>query len=443
MDEEFLYGRQLPETVISHNLRNAPNIEKRPAVLKRGKYIYCQRCGNKTVRDEVALPSQRYYCPHCILLGRVATHNLLYSIPEPHHFLKITSSPLTWQGTLSKLQAICSSELLEVAQTGGKHLMWAVTGAGKTEMLFETIAWALQKGRRIALASPRVDVCNELYPRFKQAFNNIDIILLHGKQNEKYRYTQLVICTTHQLLRFFRAFDILIIDEVDAFPFVGDKGLAYAADNALTEKGTLIYLTATPSRKLLQQIRKKQLTVSYLPLRFHGYLLPEPIIILDSQLKVFKKKNKLSRKIIKIIKRWESEGYQFLIFVPKISLLEPVYQSVKKILKHDTTGTTVFSGDIQRIKKVSDMRKLKYRYLITTTILERGVTFPALNILILKADDTNFTVSALVQIAGRVGRSFKRPEGDIYFACSEYSRNVKAAVAQIKFLNKKGSKVQK
>lgn len=29
---------------------------------------------------------------------------------------------------------------------------------------------------------------------------------------------QLVICTTHQLMKYYQAFDLLIIDEVDSFP---------------------------------------------------------------------------------------------------------------------------------------------------------------------------------------------------------------------------------
>ena len=251
-------------------------------------------------------------------------------------------------------------------------LFRSVTGAGKTEMLFETINWALQTGKRVGFASPRVDVCNELFPRLQAAFAKTPMILLHGHAKESYRYTQLVVATTHQLLRFYQAFDLLIIDEVDAFPFVDDPGLHYAANNALIPGGTLVYLTATPSRKLLAAVKKKELSVSYLPLRFHGYLLPTINLVAVAKLRSQLDEGILNSKIKKILLRWQEEGYQFLVFVPRIALLKPVYQAIANLLKPELKGQTVYASDSQRIEKVAKMRAQEYRYLVTTTILERG-----------------------------------------------------------------------
>ena len=112
--------------------------------------------------------------------------------------------------------------------------MWAVTGAGKTEMLFAVLHQTYKKGGRIALASPRVDVCLELFPESKRFFLTKQL-LYHGNSQEAYRYTKLVICTTHQLLKFHQAFDLLIVDEVDSFPFVNNEHLYYGVRNARKE----------------------------------------------------------------------------------------------------------------------------------------------------------------------------------------------------------------
>ncbi|KHF29008.1 Transcription-repair-coupling factor [Anoxybacillus sp. BCO1] len=53
--------------------------------------------------------------------------------------------------------------------------------------------------------------------------------------------------------------------------------------------------------------------------------------------------------------------------------------------------------------------------LVTTTILERGVTVPNIDVAVFGAEQPIFTESALVQIAGRVGRSAQYPTGDIRF----------------------------
>ncbi len=156
------------------------------------------------------------------------------------------TAPLTWTGQLTPLQAGCSSQIRQYFKSREDHLMWSVTGAGKTEMLFEGIAWAIANGLRVAIASPRVDVCLELAPRLKQAFSTTDQVVLYGDMPDDYRYCQLTICTTHQLLRFYHAFDVLVIDEVDAFPYAADPGLHFAVQQAKKTAGAALYLTATP-----------------------------------------------------------------------------------------------------------------------------------------------------------------------------------------------------
>ncbi|KLD60563.1 competence protein ComF, partial [Lactiplantibacillus plantarum] len=81
----------------------------------------------------------------------------LYHMPEPNAFA--TVPVCTWQGTLTPVSDTHPTlpTANSVAHKG--HLVWAVTGAGKTEMLFPGIAWALAHQWRVAIASPRVDVC--------------------------------------------------------------------------------------------------------------------------------------------------------------------------------------------------------------------------------------------------------------------------------------------
>ena len=50
-------------------------------------------------------------------------------------------------------------------------LLYAVTGAGKTEMMFEGIRIARQMGHNIAIVSPRVDVIIEISHRIKDALS--------------------------------------------------------------------------------------------------------------------------------------------------------------------------------------------------------------------------------------------------------------------------------
>lgn len=81
------------------------------------------------------------------------------------------------------------------------------------------------------------------------------------------------------------------------------------------------------------------------------------------------------------------------------------------------------------------MRNEKVAFILTTTILERGVTFPNVDVLVIGAEDRVFTESALVQIAGRAGRSPKYPTGDVIYFHDGQSLAMKKAVQQIKKMN--------
>ena len=430
---EMFYGRQT--TAIScrtdeEKLNGLPCLEKRPAVKIDGKRLFCQRCGKKTPLREVLLPNGDFYCPHCIMLGRMSTSTTLYSIREPNAFPKYGPGVLSWHGKLSNQQKTASDALLKAASLPGDHLLWAVTGAGKTEMTFATLQDALIKGRRICFAAPRIDVINELFPRLKAAFATVDIVCLHSRSDSKYRYTPFVLCTTHQLMRFYHAFDLMIIDEVDSFPFLGNESLEYAAGNALKAGGTRLFLTATPDEKLQVKIKKK-------PVRFHQNPLPVPQVVCCFRLREKLFSEEIPGAVKKSLTEFEDEGYPFLVFVPTIDLLEKVHESLRKVLPESCSGTTVHAGDPERIEKVQAMRDGRCQYLVTTTILERGVTFPKLNVLVLCADSSEFNLPALVQIAGRAGRSSERPDGHVRFFCDNYTRRIKGSIEQIRRMNRK------
>ena len=395
MDLENYYGRRVLAS--RHEVKQS-GIQELPTIRIDAGNIRCYRCNHVTAKSLGALPQGEFYCPHCINLGRVSTLNKFYHVPEPNQFT-VTEPVLTWKGKLSPLQQQASEKISRGMADHVQQLLWAVTGAGKTEMMFAGIAAAIERGERIGIASPRVDVCLELFPRLKAAFANCDIALLHGRQELPYHYVQLTICTTHQLLRFYHAFDNLIIDEVDAFPYAANASLLYATKQAIKENGGCLYLTATPGDALLREIKSKRLVVNYLPLRYHGHLLPQIKVRLAFGWRRRLERQQLPPQVIQQLHETLKEGHHFLLFVPHIADLA----LVEAALRHSFTTfrfATVHASDLERLEKVKKMRDGDYDFLVTTSILERGVTFPEIDVYVLGADDPVFSSSALVQIAG-------------------------------------------
>ncbi|WP_432775487.1 helicase-related protein [Limosilactobacillus reuteri] len=436
MDLENYYGRRVLAS--RHEVKQS-GIQELPTIRIDAGNIRCYRCNHVTAKSLGALPQGEFYCPHCINLGRVSTLNKFYHVPEPNQFT-VTEPVLTWKAKLSPLQQQASEKISRGMADHVQQLLWAVTGAGKTEMMFAGIAAAIERGERIGIASPRVDVCLELFPRLKAAFANCDIALLHGRQELPYHYAQLTICTTHQLLRFYHAFDNLIIDEVDAFPYAANASLLYATKQAIKENGGCLYLTATPGDALLREIKSKRLVVNYLPLRYHGHLLPQIKVRLAFGWRRRLERQQLPPQVIQQLQETLKEGHHFLLFVPHIADLA----LVEAALRHSFTTfrfATVHASDLERLEKVQKMRDGDYDFLVTTSILERGVTFPEIDVYVLGADDPVFSSSALVQIAGRAGRSQSRPTGRVIFWINCNCRQVNQAVSQVKYLNRKGQRL--
>ena len=85
---------------------------------------------------------------------------------------------------------------------------------------------------------------------------------------------------------------------------------------------------------------------------------------------------------------------------------------------------------------LESMRDETYQFMLTTTILERGVTFRDIDVLVIGAEDRTFTEAALIQIAGRAGRHKDFPTGEVLFLHYGQTKALKSAIRQIKKMNR-------
>lgn len=442
--EEILYGRQVLEKELPLDIFkkiDSGQVETLSGFIENGNKWFCRRCGSKVAPlvPSFCLCNQPCgYCTECIQMSKVKLCSKFYHLKEVNNFTKI-DHPLEWKGDLSAQQAQASADIIHTINQKETRLIWAVAGAGKTEMLFEGIQFALKKGFRIGLASPRVDVCLELYPRIQAAFPQVGISLLYGGQEENYQYNQLTIATTHQLLRFKEAFDLLIIDEIDAFPYDIDHALQHAAEQSRKKKSALIYLSATPNRQMQQMVKRKKLQATILPARYHGFPLPLPLAKACPKWETDLLSGKASNKIFKHMDQLLKNHKKFLVFIPNIKWCMQWEQVLKK--KYSNYNfQCVHSKDPNRKEKVIEMRNGDLDFLVTTTILERGVTFINIDVIVIGACDRIFTEASLVQISGRAGRSPQYPKGQVTFYYKTISLAMKRAIKQIKFMNQQARK---
>lgn len=438
-EKSLLYGREITEKEWQGERGFLQNVKQRPGFQKIKSNWYCQRCGTNDHNQQIHAPCQCgvncFYCAACLNMGKIKKCSVLYSLPEPNQFPLTSKKLLNWEGILSGEQTRASKDIVKTILEKKTRLIWAVAGSGKTEMIFAGIEECLLKKGRVCIASPRIDVCLELAPRIQAAFPTVPQVVLYGKAPERYFYAPLVIATTHQLLRFREAFDLLIIDEVDSFPYHNDKVLYFGAEKSRKKEGTVLYLTATPPNELLKNVKEGSLEATILPARYHGHPLPEASCIwLGDWRQDILKQNKRAR-FLRILEKEFSQNRQFLLFLPHISLMKKLEEWLHNLYPHKTF-TSVSAKDLERVEKVKRMREREFDFLMTTTILERGVTFRDIDVFVLGAEDSIFTEASLVQIAGRAGRHKDFPTGTVWFGHFGYTKAIKKAVRQIKDMNK-------
>ncbi|VHI62630.1 helicase conserved C-terminal domain protein [Streptococcus pyogenes] len=148
-------------------------------------------------------------------------------------------------------------------------------------------------------------------------------------------------------------------------------------------------------------------------------------------------RQKLPPKILKYLKKQRKTGYPLLIFLPTIIMAESVTAILKELLPAEQIAC-VSSQSQNRKEDITAFRQGKKTILITTIILERGVTFPQIDVFVLGSHHRVYSSQSLVQIAGRVGRSIDRPDGTLYFFHEGISKAMLLARKEIKEMNYKG-----
>lgn len=427
MKIEDTYGRLLTKSQMTDDLYKIA--QEIPAIEKQNGAYVCFRCGSVIDQKLWRLSEDVLYCRACIQLGRLRSDQKLYAIAQQDFE---GQEVLNWKGTLTSYQQEVSDGLIQAVKENQNALVHAVTGAGKTEMMYQVVANSIKNGKAVCIATPRIDVCIELYRRMKEDFS-CPISLLHG-ESEPYFRTPLVIATTHQLLKFYKAFDLLIIDEVDAFPYVDNTVLYKAAQNAIKKEGNTLYLTATSTDELDKKVKKKEVSRYSLPRRFHGNPLVVPEIKWVSKIRQKIEKGKIPHNLLQLIKQQRQTTYPLLLFVSEIELGKQLKDILTKYFSKEKLGF-VSSKTKDRLRIVEEFRNRAVSILVSTTILERGVTFPLVDVFVIESNHRLFTKSTLVQISGRVGRSKERPTGQLLFLADGNTKAMKKAVKEIKEMN--------
>lgn len=373
----------------------------------------CKRCLNEDPKYFYK-GSNGYYCRKCIRFKRI----LIEEEAEPFDYsVNPNSFQYSFSYKLTKKQKKVSKEC-RIALLKNDVLLHCVCGAGKTELTVESISSYLKRGMKVCYAISRKEVVKELAYRFSKIFTNANVISVYGGKT-KVLSGDLIVCTTHQLFRYYKTFDLLILDEVDAFPLKDNDTLMKIAINSC--KGRIIYSTATINDFLNKYLQVRPYKEIKLLSRPSG----KPIIVP----KVYY--GPMFLHIFYLYKLIHTMTNQCIIFVQTKKICRILFSFFKYIC----SCTYVYSDLNERDKNIKDFKDKKYQFIFATTVLERGITILDVNVIVLNIKENMFDEASLIQMTGRVGRNYVNPYGDAYILTNHKSKEIDNCIKHLKEAN--------
>ena len=173
------------------------------------------------------------------------------------------------------------------------HLLYGVTGSGKTEVYLHAIAGALARGEQALVLVPEIALTPQLVARFERRFK-ARLAVMHSGLTDRERLgawrsarngaAQIIIGTRSAVFTPFARLGLIVVDEEHDASFKQQEGFRYSArDLAIVRAqrlGAPIVLgSATPSLETLARARRPAESLLSLPQRAGGAQPPRLALI--------------------------------------------------------------------------------------------------------------------------------------------------------------------
>jgi primosomal protein N' (replication factor Y) len=168
-------------------------------------------------------------------------------------------------------------------------LLDGVTGSGKTEVYFEAVAKALEKGRQVLVMLPEIALSSQWLERFRARFGAAPLVW-HSELGQRARRetwravatgeARIVVGARSALWLPFAELGLIVVDEEHDGAFKQEDGVIYHARDMAVMRARfaqcpLILSSATPSLESLANVTAGRYGSLHLPDRHGGAELPE------------------------------------------------------------------------------------------------------------------------------------------------------------------------
>ena len=238
--------------------------------------------------------------------------------------------PMARLATLTEFQQQASDKIRRLLGAFNPMLLDGVTGSGKTEVYFDSIADILANDStaQILVLVPEITLTPQWLQRFKERFGFTPYLWhTHIKNSQRHNTwwqvhrgsSKVVVGARSALFLPFRNLKFIVVDEEHDPSYKQSEQFFYhgrdmAVALAHHWKCPVVMASATPSLETWQNVKEKKYTVSCLPHR-HGQQPMPPIKLINLTKEKLEKDRFLAPSLLNEVKNAVSRGEQALLFL--------------------------------------------------------------------------------------------------------------------------------
>jgi transcription-repair coupling factor (superfamily II helicase) len=286
-------------------------------------------------------------------------------------------------------------------------------GFGKTEVAMRAAFKVASHGKQVAFLCPTTILADQHYKNFKKRMEKfpLEIALIsrfEQKKEQKETAEKLksgridIIIGTHRLLSRdieFKNLGLLIIDEEQRFGVKQKEKLKHFHTDV-----DVLSLSATPIPRSLYMAMSniRDMSQIYTP---PPNRQPVETLIMPYDKNVLKEN----------IKKGTEKGGQIYFLHNRIQTIEKTFSEIRKLAPKIKVRVAHSRIPEQSLRKImNDFSEKKFDMLLATTIIENGLDFPNVNMLIVE-NAARLGLSQAYQIRGRIGRSERKAKAIFFY----------------------------
>lgn len=209
------------------------------------------------------------------------------------------------------------------------HLIFGVTGSGKTEVYMEIISNVIQKGKEAIVLIPEIALTYQTIKRFYKRFGN-QVSIINSKLSAGEKFDQferakngevkIMIGPRSALFTPFRNLGLIVIDEEHEGAYKSDQVPKYHAREVAVKRAeiagaTVVLGSATPSVSSYYKALNGEYVLHSLENRAKGSVLPKVHLVDLKQELEAGNKEIFSRKLVELIKDRLDDREQIILFI--------------------------------------------------------------------------------------------------------------------------------